>query len=209
MPLLPEATADEFIGPTRAWLERAVIGLNLCPFAQNVHARGQIRWSVSDATTSEVLQVDLAAELRYLVTIDSAVTDTTLLIHPFVLQEFTEFNEFLDLAEATLTELELDGVIQVASFHPGYQFAGKEPDAISNYTNRSPYPMLHLLREASLDRALEGMADPERIYEANIQTLQRLGHEGWAKLGIGPANSGCPAHGKRTPDVAGHPGPAE
>ena len=199
MPLLPDATADEFIGPTRAWLERAVIGLNLCPFAQSVHARGQIRWIVSDATTGEVLLVDIAAELHQLVTIDPTVTDTTLLIHPFVFQEFTEYNTFLDLAEARITELELDGIIQVASFHPAYQFAGQEPDAISNYTNRSPYPMLHLLREASLDRALESVADPDRIYEANIQTLQQLGHEGWAKLGIGPAPSDCPAHGKRTP----------
>ena len=125
------------------------------------------------------------------------MTDTTLLIHPFVFQEFTEYNTFLDLAEARITELELDGAIQVASFHPAYQFAGQEPDAISNYTNRSPYPMLHLLREASLDRALESVADPDRIYEANIQTLQQLGHAGWAKLGSGPTPSDCPADGKR------------
>jgi uncharacterized protein len=197
MPLLSDATTDEFIGPTRVWLERAVIGLNLCPFAQRVHTRGQIRWIVSDATTREVLLVDLAAELRHLVTIDPAVTDTTLLIHPFILQEFTEYNAFLDLAETALTELGLDGVIQVASFHPAYQFAGQEPDAISNYTNRSPYPMLHLLREASLDRALASVEDPRTIYAANIQTLQQLGREGWAKLGIGPTHSGCPAKRKR------------
>ena len=176
MPLLPAETAEEFIAATRHWLERAVIGLNLCPFAQSVHVRGK-SWAVSDATDGETLLADLAAQLQHLATVDPATTDTTLLIHPFVFQEFNDYNAFLDPVEATLTELNLDGVIQVASFHPAYQFAGQEPNAISNATNRSPYPTLHLLREASLDRALESIADPSTIFQTNIQTWNSLGRK--------------------------------
>jgi hypothetical protein len=112
------------------------------------------------------------------------MVDTTLLIHPQVLHDFMDYNSFMDPAEALLTSLGLDGVIQLAGFHPGYCFAGVEPDDITHHTNRSPYPMLHLLREESVSRALEGFPEPERIYQANIETLRRLGHAGWKKLGI-------------------------
>lgn len=194
MPLLPDLAAAPYVAATRLWLETAVIGLNLCPFAQAVHARGQIRWVVSDATTEDTLLADLAAELRHLESADPARVDTTLLIHPFVLGDFPAYNAFLDPAESLLTELGLDGVIQLASFHPDYQFAGTEPGDVTNHTNHSPYPTLHLLREASLDRALETFPDPERIPEANMETLRRLGDEGWKKLGVG-----CPMHGAAAP----------
>ncbi len=199
MALLPAELAEEYTAASRAWLERAVIGLNLCPFAQSVHARGQIRWVVSDATTEDTLLADLAAELRHLQSADPATTDTTLLIHPFVLGDFAAYNSFLDPAEALVTELGLDGEIQLASFHPAYQFAGTEPDDVTNHTNHSPYPTLHLLREASLERALDGFPEPEKIPEANMETLRRLGHEGWERLGLKPASAGCPVHRPAAP----------
>ncbi|MFN3296092.1 DUF1415 domain-containing protein [Caldimonas sp.] len=175
-------TAEHVIARTRLWLERAVIGLNLCPFAKAVHARGQIRWVVSPATTTEALLDALRTELRWLAQADPSATDTTLLIHPHVLADFLDFNDFLDDAEAAVAELGLEGVLQVASFHPGYQFAGTDADDIANATNRSPYPTLHLLREASIERAVAAFPEPETIYEANIATLRRLGPHGWARL---------------------------
>ncbi len=192
MALLPEASAEEYIAATRVWLEKAVIGLNLCPFAQAVHTRGLIRWVVSDAVTEAELLADLDGELRHLHTVNAALTDTTLLIHPFVLTDFTEYNAFLDPAEERIAESGFAGEFQLASFHPDYRFAGTEPDDITNHTNRSPCPMLHLLREASVARALKGFAAPETIYEANVATLQKLGHEGWARLGMTRSAAGCP-----------------
>lgn len=175
-------TAEHAIARTRLWLERAVIGLNLCPFAKAVHARGQIRWVVSQATTPGALLDALRTELRLLAQADPAEVDTTLLIHPHVLADFLDFNDFLGDAEEAVAELGLEGVLQVASFHPGYQFAGTQADDITNATNRSPYPTLHLLREASIERAVAAFPDPEAIYEANIATLRRLGPQGWARL---------------------------
>lgn len=173
---------DTIIDDTETWLTRAVIGLNLCPFAKAVHVKKQIRYKVSDATEPEALLEDLVAELTLLHDADPAEIDTTLLVHPAVLTDFMDYNDFLDVADAALEELELDGVIQVASFHPDYQFDGTEPDDIDNYSNRSPYPTLHLIRESSLAQAVAAIPDAADIYEANIETLRKLGHEGWKKL---------------------------
>lgn len=178
------APADEVVAATRAWLERAVIGLNLCPFARAVHAGNQIRYAVSDAQTPEALLADLGSELQTLAAADPAEVETTLLIHPHVLDDFPDYNDFLDIADAAVEELGLTGTIQVASFHPQYRFADTEPDAIENYSNRSPYPMLHLLREESVERAVAAFPDARRIPERNIDTLRRIGHEGWRRLGI-------------------------
>lgn len=178
---------DTIIADTRQWLTQAVIGLNLCPFAKAVHVKNQIRYRVSEATTPEALLEDLVAELCILRDADPALTDTTLLVHPAVLTDFMDFNDFLDVVDAAVEELEIDGILQVASFHPDYQFDGTEPDDIENYSNRSPYPTLHLIRESSLEQAVAAIPDAADIYETNIQTLRKLGHEGWKKLWqVGP-----------------------
>jgi hypothetical protein len=175
---------DAVIAQTKLWLEKAVIGLNLCPFAKGVHIKDQIRYFVSHATTPEELIKDLMAELEVLAEVNPDKIDTTLLIHPFVMQDFLDYNDFLEVADATLEELDLDGILQVASFHPQYQFEDAAPDDIDNYTNRSPFPTLHLLREDSIDMAVEAFPEAEQIYEKNMQTLRALGHEAWKKLFI-------------------------
>lgn len=175
---------ETIIAETQDWLEKAVIGLNLCPFAKAVHVKKQIRYVVSAATTEQALLEELLAELRHLQDTDAEVLDTTLLIHPYVLTDFLDFNDFLDTVDMAVAEPEFDDAFQVASLHPRYQFAGTEVDDIENYTNRSPYPTLHLLREASVDRAVEAFPDADHIPDTNIETLQKLGHEGWAKLGL-------------------------
>ncbi len=167
---------------TQTWLEKAVIGLNLCPFAKAVHVKQQIRWVLSSAQDTEALLADLVAELQALAEADSELIDTTVLVHPQVLADFADYNDFLDLADAALVELELDGVLQIASLHPDYQFEDTEKDDISNFSNRSPYPTLHLLREDSVDRAVAAVPDAEHIYERNIETLEALGHAGWQRV---------------------------
>ena len=178
----PLPTATDPIADTRRWLEKAVIGLNLCPFAKAVYMKQQVRFVLSDASTPEALLEELAEELVLLRDADPDQVDTTLIVHPDVLTDFLDYNDFLDNADAAVEALDLQGVIQVASFHPDYQFAGTMPDDISNYTNRSPYPTLHLLREASIDRAVEAFPDADVIVERNVKTLDALGHAGWAKL---------------------------
>lgn len=170
------------IEATRLWLERAVIGLNLCPFAKAVHARGQVRWVSSDAQTPEALLETLGAELLLLRDASPEEIDTTLVVHPRVLGDFLDYNDFLEDADALVAELDLEGVLQVASFHPGYRFAGTGPDDVENFTNRSPYPTLHLLREDSVSRAVEAFPDPDAIVDRNIETLRRLGRDGWRAL---------------------------
>ena len=174
--------SDDVIAATRLWLERAVIGLNLCPFAKPVHVNDRIRYFVSGAHSPARLLEDLMAELRALDAADPALCETTLLIHPHVLADFVDYNAFLEEADDAVSELGLEGVIQVASFHPRYQFDDAGPDDIENYTNRSPYPMLHLLRESSVERAVTTYPDTTAIYRKNIETLRRLGHEGWRRL---------------------------
>ncbi len=188
----PEQDGDDttVIAATRRWLERAVIGLNLCPFAKSVHLKGKIRWVVSAATDEAALRADLMKELEWLRDADPAQTETTLLIHPGVLADFLDFNDFLDTADEALAELDLEGELQVASFHPDYQFADSESGGddnsadITNFTNRSPYPTLHLLRESSIEAAVAAFPDAADIYETNMKTLRALGHEGWKKLWV-------------------------
>ncbi|RZS57902.1 DUF1415 domain-containing protein [Sphaerotilus mobilis] len=179
-PALP--SSDEVLAATRRWLERAVIGLNLCPFAKAVHIKDQIRWVVSSATTPEALQAELALELHRLAESDPAQIETTLLIHPQVLGDFLDYNDFLEVVDATIEDLGYEGDLQVASFHPDYQFDGTEPDDVDNASNRSPYPTLHLLREASIEAAVDAFPDAADIYDRNIETLRRLGSDGWRKL---------------------------
>ncbi|GDY23218.1 hypothetical protein LBMAG56_45650 [Verrucomicrobiota bacterium] len=189
------------IAAMRHWVERAVIGLNLCPFAKAVHLKGQIRYVVSEARTQDALLAELKTELQFLHATPAEQTDNTLLIHPQVLTEFTEFKTFLPRADAALRRAGLIGEIQIANFHPQYQFADSEPDDPANYTNRAPYPTLHLLREASLDRAVQAFPDAALIYERNIATLTALGHAGWEKLQIKPAAPGAGTERKASPPV--------
>ena len=176
------AGAEAVVAATVAWLEAAVIGLDLCPFARGVHAGRRIRYAVTGADTGEGLLEALVDELRTLAAADPGEIETTLLIHPRVLGDFLDYNDFLDVGEAAVDELALGGVIQIAGFHPQYQFAGTAPDDVENCSNRSPFPMLHLLREASVERAVAAHPDIERIPQQNIETLRRLGREGWDRL---------------------------
>ena len=174
------------LNDTRRWLERAVIGLNLCPFAKSVHVKGQVHYAVSAAQTAEGLLEHLVEELKDLVALEASVRDTTLLIAPGCLSDFLDFNDFLALADRALVDLDLDGVIQIASLHPVYQFAGTRADDVTNFTNRSPYPTLHLLREESIDRGVSAFPHAEAIFEVNMQTMAQLGVDGWAALQVGP-----------------------
>jgi len=166
---------EAIIAAMQLWLERAVIGLNLCPFAKAVHVKKQIRYAVSSATTPEALLDDLISELELLAESSAEKIDTTLLILPNVLGDFLDYNDFLDIADETLEELDLAGELQIASMHPHYQFADTQPDDMENYTNRSPYPMLHLLRETSIERAVADYPHPENIPQRNIELTQKLG----------------------------------
>lgn len=166
---------EKKIGPVRHWVETVVVGLNLCPFAKRELVNDRVRFSVSEAETEEQLLADLQAELELLN--DDEAVETTLLIHPGVLQDFFDYNQFLNYVDSLLVHMELEGVYQVASFHPDYQFSGTRPDDVENYTNRSPYPMLHLIREDSLERAIAGYPHPERIPERNIELLESLGRD--------------------------------
>jgi hypothetical protein len=170
------------LADTRRWLENAVIRLNLCPFAKAVHLKRQIRWVDSAATDRETLLAELAAEMQWLAGADPDEIDTTLIVHPLALRDFDDHNDFLDLADAALEALGLVGVLQVASFHPDYRFADSAPEDAANLSNRSPHPTLHLLREASVTRAVDAQPDAAEIFERNIDTLRRLGHAGWQRL---------------------------
>jgi hypothetical protein len=175
-------SAERAIAETRAWMRRAVIGLNLCPFARAVDVKDQIRYVHSAAADAQTLLATLCVELQRLADTGPEQVDTTLLIHPEVFGEFDDFNDFLELAEAAVEDMNLDGIIQVASFHPRFQFAGTDPDDITNATNRSPWPTLHLLREESVDRAVAAFPEAEAIFERNMETLERLGPDGWTSL---------------------------
>jgi hypothetical protein len=179
------AAADavaEALAETRAWVERAVIGLRLCPYAAGVHRAGRVRYACSGARDADALLADLEAEVRRLLAAPPEAIETTLLVHPWVLRDFDTYNAFLDSADALLDALDATGVLQVASFHPDYRFAGTRADDVANATNRSPYPLLQLLREASIAAAVDAGADGEAIAETNIATLRRLGAAGWDQL---------------------------
>jgi hypothetical protein len=163
------------IDATKKWLKDVVIGLNLCPFAREAYVTERIRYVVSAADSPEALRAQLADELLLLQTLDPAKVETTLIIHPKVLVDFLDYNDFLDIADQTLVNLELEGIFQVASFHPRYQFEGTDFDDPANRTNRSPYPMLHILREASVERAVDEYPDVDKISARNIETMRRLG----------------------------------
>ena len=188
-PAFPE---DVVIADTVRWLEKAVIGLNLCPFAKGVHVKGQIHYVVSQATDAEEVANDLHRELEALAEANPEKRDTTLLILPQALQDFLDFNDFLEVADAMIEELDLGGILQVASFHPRFQFEGTDVDDVTNCTNRAPYPILHLLREDSIDKAVEAFPEAESIYERNMEVLEGMGLEGWLDLDVGPR---CPVTG--------------
>ena len=177
-------TDQEVLNQTRQWLEKAVIGLNLCPFAKAVYVKNQVRLVVSQARHADDLLDELDRELELLGNTPAGEIDTTLLIHPTLFDDFLDFNDFLEIAESVLDEHGLEGVLQLASFHPKFQFDGTEPDDISNYTNRAPFAMLHLLREESIDRAVQAFPEAQTIFEENIKTLEKLGHSGWRTLGL-------------------------
>lgn len=185
MNLLPNAevlTEKQIIALTRSWVEQVVIGLNLCPFAKTVHIKNQILYLVSHARDDVGLATDLQHAFALLTETTEGKIDTLLLIHPWALVDFFDYNNFLDIADAMLDESDLTGVLQIASFHPDYQFAGTTADDVTNCTNRSPFPMLHLLREASLDKAIDALPDANLIVERNLVTMANLGLEGWINL---------------------------
>ena len=177
-------TDDQVLQATRHWLEKAVIGLNLCPFAKAVYVKNQVRLVVSHARHADDLLEELDRELDLLVATPAEEIDTTLLIHPTLFEDFLDFNDFLEVAEGVVDEHELEGVVQLASFHPQFQFGGTEPEAMSNYTNRAPFAILHLLREESVERAVAVFPQAEAIFEQNIATLEKLGLAGWQALGL-------------------------
>ncbi len=192
----PSACDDAVVvQDTVRWLERAVIGLNLCPFAKSVHTKGQIHYVVSHAADARALLEDLQRELEALAEAPPDKRDTTLLMAPLAMPDFLDFNDFLELADELVEAMDLAGILQVASFHPRFQFEGTLADDVSNCTNRAPYPTLHLLREESIDRAVEAFPEAEEIFERNIEVLERLGAEGWKALDVGPR---CPVdHGRK------------
>ncbi len=178
----PDVADAPYIADIRQWIEQAVIGLNLCPFARAPYLDGRVCFRVSQATDTDALLDELCGELQSLHAADPDDCETTLLIAPFMLADFLDFNDFLDSVDAAIDVLKLDGVIQVASFHPQYCFADSSADDIENCTNRSPWPILHLLRESSIERAVDSMTDPDAIYRRNVDTLHKLGWDGWARL---------------------------
>jgi uncharacterized protein len=170
------------VARTSQWVTDVVIGLNLCPFAKAVQTKGQVRYVVSAAQTAPALRADLERELLALQTAEPSEVDTTLLIHPRVLGDFFDYNDFLAEADDLLAALGLAGELQIASFHPDYRFADTSSDDPANYTNRSPYPMLHLLREASVTRAVDAFPDTHKIYERNVEMLRQLSPEALTRL---------------------------
>lgn len=180
-------SAAEVIAATQRWLEVAVIGLNLCPFAKAVHVKRQIRYVVTEARSADELLSALRDEMELLARANPQDIDTTLLIHPQALTDFIEYSVFLRQADRALRQGGYEGVLQIASFHPAYVFADSAPGDVENCSNRSPFPMLHLLREDSVEQAVAAFPDAADIYERNIQTLKRLGHEGWRALWKDPS----------------------
>jgi hypothetical protein len=175
---------DAVRSDTERWVERAVIGLNLCPFAKAVQMKKQIHYAVSISTEPEQLLQELQQECAALLAQPCQQRETTLLMAPHCLSDFFDFNGFLARVDAMLAAADWEGVLQVASFHPDYQFAGTAKDDVTNRTNWAPYPTLHILREESIDRAVQAFPEAEEIYEKNMATMEALGHEGWHALGL-------------------------
>ncbi len=189
-PKMNTLSDQTIISHTQQWLEKAVIGLNLCPFAKAPYVKEQVRISVSRAKHLDGFLEDLDRELQLLADTSAEETETTLLVQPDLFGDFLTFNDMLELADAAVGEHDLEGVVQIAPFHPDFQFEGTEADDISNYTNRSPYPTLHLIRESSIAKAAEAFPDAAAIFERNIALLEEMGHEGWDKLDV----PRCPIH---------------
>ena len=183
-------STDTYVQDTVRWLERAVIGLNLCPFAKSVHVKGQIHHVVTLATTAEDVLAALREELQGLANAPAEVRDTTLVVVPHCLHDFLDFNDFLGDVDDVVHAMGLEGTLQVASFHPQFQFAGTDADDVTNCTNRAPYPTLHLLREASIDRAVSVFPEAETIFERNMEVLEEMGMAGWLALDVGPHGNG-------------------
>jgi hypothetical protein len=181
------ASGHRFVEDTRRWLERAVIGLNLCPFAKAVHVHNQVHFALTEQTEFAAVLEDLGRELADLLEQPPSVRETTLLIVSGGFGEFLVFNELVRAGERLIARRGLEGVVQLASFHPAFIFAGTEEDDLTNLTNRSPHPTLHLLREASIERAVAAFPRAEDIYQANMRTVARLGHDGWRALGLDPS----------------------
>jgi hypothetical protein len=181
-PYTDATTSGVILSHTQHWLERAVIGLNLCPFAKSVFIKKQVRYALTAANNADELLAELECELNLLANTDPAKLDTTLLIHPQAMTDFLDYHFFLAEVDALNRNLGYEGVFQIASLHPHYEFAGSDPDDIANFTNRSPYPTLHLLRESSIDKAVAAFPDAANIFERNIETMENMGHEGWKKL---------------------------
>ena len=169
---------------TKQWLEKAVIGLNLCPFAKAPHVKNLVRIVVSESRHLDGFLEDLDRELQLLGNTPASELETTLLVHPTLFPDFETFNQMLEIADDAVIENELEGIVQIAPFHPDFQFEGTEADDINNYTNRSPYPTLHLIREDSIVKAAEAFPDASAIFDRNIALLEKMGHEGWDKLDI-------------------------
>ena len=189
MPHTDTPSLDAALADTRHWVDRAVIGLNLCPFAKAVQVRGQVHYTGTDTEDPETLLQLLFAEAEALMALDAAERDTTLLVATGCLEDFLDFNDFAGEAEDRLFERGFEGVLQLATFHPHFQFGGTDADDITNATNRAPWPTLHLLREASVDRAVEAFPDAEEIFGRNIETLEKLGADGWSALDVGPGGA--------------------
>ena len=181
-PAASSESADRVIAATRNWVEKAVIGLRLCPFAASPYLRGLIRYRVSEQQSPEGLAEELTQELKLLAAADPLRCETSLLIHPHVLGDFLDYNQFLDQADAAVAALGLKGELQIASFHPAYQFAGSASNDVENCSNRSPYPMLHLLRESSVRRARATFPGIDDIGNRNMATLRELGSAALQKL---------------------------
>jgi hypothetical protein len=181
-PYANQREADDIEVITRRWVEKVVIGLNLCPFAKAVHAKQQVRYIVTMAIQPDDLLAEVEHEIGILIDTDPLELDTTLLIHPLAMLNFIDYHFFVGEADAALKRLSVQGVLQIAGFHPDYCFAGNAPDDIANYTNRSPHPMLHLLRESSVDKAVAAFPDAAGIFDANIKTLRSMGLDGLRRL---------------------------
>jgi hypothetical protein len=181
---MSQLSDETILANTRLWLEKAIIGLNLCPFAKAVYVKNQVKLVVSQARHLDDFLEDLDRELLFLANCSPEEADTSLLIHPTLFADFLLFNDMMELADQAITDHQLEGVIQLAPFHPEFQFEGTNADDISNYTNRSPYPTIHLIRESSIDKAIAAIPNPDTIFERNIALLEEMGHEGWAALGL-------------------------
>ena len=174
---------QQVLDDTRRWIEKAVIGLNLCPFARAVYVKNQVRIVVSRARHLDAFLDELDRDLALLQSTPAEEIDTTLLVHPTLFPDFEVFNDFMNVVDDVVAEHDLEGVIQVANFHPDFRFEGEPEGDMSHFTNRAPYPTLHLLREDSVERAVESAGgDAEAIVERNIATLRQLGPEGWKAL---------------------------